>query len=41
LPEDRALEKRLRSLAYARGFAAQDHQLEIRGLCSSCVLSKN
>jgi len=36
LPEDKLLEKKLHSLAIAQGFSPQDHQLEIRGLCSAC-----
>lgn len=36
LPEDQQLEKRLHELARAQHFQAQDHQLEIGGLCQSC-----
>jgi len=36
LIEDSKLENRLRSLAQAANFLPQDHQLEIRGLCSNC-----
>lgn len=36
LPEDHALESRLKSLAKTLNFEAQDHQLEIRGLCQNC-----
>lgn len=36
LAEDMELENRLQVLADAQNFAAQDHQIEIRGLCSSC-----
>lgn len=36
IDEDTALEKRMRQLAEAQGFKAQDHQLEIRGLCKAC-----
>lgn len=38
LPEDPALERRLQALAAQYNFTAQDHQLEIRGLCSHCRL---
>jgi Fur family ferric uptake transcriptional regulator len=34
--ESSILEKQLNSLASAKGFQAQDHQLEIRGLCKTC-----
>ena len=36
LPEDQQLESRLQQLARTRGFAPQDHQIEIRGLCQNC-----
>ncbi|HVU59275.1 MAG TPA: Fur family transcriptional regulator [Candidatus Saccharimonadales bacterium] len=36
LPEDSVIEARLHALAHARQFLAQDHQLEIRGLCADC-----
>ncbi|HSW36967.1 MAG TPA: Fur family transcriptional regulator [Candidatus Saccharimonadales bacterium] len=36
LPEDAELESRLHKLAKSKNFAAQDHQLEIRGLCQNC-----
>ena len=36
LAEDSELELRLLALASGHGFTAQDHQLEIRGLCSAC-----
>lgn len=36
LPEDIIVEDRLIRLATSRGFVAQDHQLEIRGLCKEC-----
>jgi Fe2+ or Zn2+ uptake regulation protein len=36
LPEDDILEARLQTLAQAANFQAQDHQLEIRGLCQNC-----
>ena len=36
LEEDNELERRLLSLADGLGFTAQDHQLEIRGLCRAC-----
>ena len=36
LPEDTIIERRLLSLAKAQGFQAQDHQIEIRGLCADC-----
>jgi Fur family transcriptional regulator, ferric uptake regulator len=36
LPEDRALEERLRLLAAGQRFRMQDHQLEIQGLCDNC-----
>jgi Fur family ferric uptake transcriptional regulator len=36
LQEDPNLEKRLIELAKAHNFAAQDHQLEIRGFCQAC-----
>lgn len=36
LAEDSELERRLLSLADGFGFTAQDHQLEIRGLCQAC-----
>lgn len=36
LPEDALLEKQLDRLARRHDFAAQDHQLEIRGHCASC-----
>ena|SRR5882757_6382807 len=36
LPEDANLEKRLLQLAGSQNFEAQNHQLEIRGLCVDC-----
>lgn len=36
LPEDQALESRLKLLAAAEGFTMQDHQVEIQGVCSNC-----
>lgn len=36
LPEDNELEARLLSFAEKHNFTAQDHQLEIRGLCAQC-----
>lgn len=36
LPEDEVLETRLVELAQGQGFAPQDHQLEVRGLCADC-----
>lgn len=36
LPENADLEAALLALATSRGFSAQDHQLEIRGLCGDC-----
>ena len=36
LPEDTILEERLKQLAANLSFVPQDHQLEIRGLCSVC-----
>lgn len=36
LVEDAELETRLLALAAANNFQANDHQLEIRGLCSAC-----
>jgi Fe2+ or Zn2+ uptake regulation protein len=36
LPEDMVLERRLRAMARRQHFLAQDHQLEIRGLCATC-----
>ena len=36
LPDDAVLEKRLAVLAAGHNFIAQDHQLEIRGLCKTC-----
>jgi len=38
LPEDDVLEARLHTLAAAKRFQPQDHQLEIRGLCVDCQL---
>ena len=38
LPEDAVLEKRLATLARAQGVVAQDHQVEIRGLCERCKI---
>jgi Fur family ferric uptake transcriptional regulator len=40
LPKDDDLEKRLHALAAAQKFEPQDHQLEIRGLCYNCQLSR-
>jgi Fur family ferric uptake transcriptional regulator len=37
LPEDSQLEKRLHSLAQAQNFTMQGHQLEIQGVCQSCL----
>ena len=36
LSEDTFLEQRLHELAAAQNFQPTDHQIEIRGLCSSC-----
>ncbi len=36
MPEDPALENRLKAAAKAKGFLPQDHQVEIRGLCANC-----
>ncbi|HEY4161244.1 MAG TPA: Fur family transcriptional regulator [Candidatus Saccharimonadales bacterium] len=36
LPEDAALEARLRRLAAAHNFALQSHQIELSGLCQDC-----
>lgn len=36
IPEDQILEERMHSLAANEGFQADDHQIEIRGLCKSC-----
>ena len=36
LPDDSLLEKRLHDLATSHDFVAQDHQVEIRGLCTDC-----
>jgi Fur family ferric uptake transcriptional regulator len=36
LHEDDELEQRLQALALAHDFTAQDHQLEIRGVCADC-----
>ncbi len=36
LSEDQTLEDRLLELARLHSFAAQDHQIEIRGLCKQC-----
>jgi Fur family ferric uptake transcriptional regulator len=36
LHEDSALEDRLLEVARTHHFAAQDHQLEIRGICAAC-----
>ncbi|HEY1835578.1 MAG TPA: Fur family transcriptional regulator [Candidatus Saccharimonadales bacterium] len=41
IDEDPALEKRMRLLAKTNGFLPQDHQLEIRGLCSLCKAGKS
>ncbi len=38
LQADHTLEARLQALAVANNFVAQDHQIEIRGLCSDCTL---
>jgi Fur family transcriptional regulator, ferric uptake regulator len=38
LPEDALLEKQLTKLARLHNFDAQDHQLEIRGVCIKCRL---
>jgi Fur family ferric uptake transcriptional regulator len=40
LPEDDELESRLRQLSRGLQFTPQDHQIEIRGLCSNCALPK-
>jgi Fe2+ or Zn2+ uptake regulation protein len=40
LPEDPELEKRLQSLFQASGFAAEDHTLEVRGVCRNCRVNK-
>jgi Fur family ferric uptake transcriptional regulator len=37
LPSDEKLEQRLRQLARQQNFQMQGHQLEIQGLCSTCV----
>jgi Fur family ferric uptake transcriptional regulator len=39
LPEDKPLENRLLALAKSHGFQAQDHQVEIRGLCANCQIA--
>jgi Fur family ferric uptake transcriptional regulator len=39
LPEDPALEKRLRNLAARRSFTLQSHQIELTGTCESCQQS--
>jgi Fur family ferric uptake transcriptional regulator len=36
ITEDVGIERRILALAKAQGFAPQDHQLEIRGLCADC-----
>lgn len=36
LPEDATLEKQLDRLTQRHNFDAQDHQLEIRGVCALC-----
>lgn len=36
LPEDSALEKRLRHLAARRNFTLTSHQIELTGLCETC-----
>ena len=36
IPEDPLLEDRLHELSKSLHFEAQDHQIEIRGLCRSC-----
>lgn len=36
LPEDAALETRLKYLAGKAGFQMRDHQLEIQGVCAHC-----
>ena len=37
LPEDSLLEERLTELAHAQGYEPQDHQIEVRGICSDCA----
>jgi Fe2+ or Zn2+ uptake regulation protein len=39
--EDKTLEAKLREIAESQNFLAQDHQIEIRGLCSVCRLNQN
>jgi len=39
LPEDSQLEERLAALAATQNFAMQGHQLEIQGVCQSCMPS--
>lgn len=36
LPEDEALEKRLRLIAAKAGFAVERHQVELQGYCTYC-----
>lgn len=36
LPEDPALERRLRDLAKRRNFTLQSHQIELTGTCEAC-----
>jgi len=36
LPENNSLEEQINKLAKSKNFKQTDHQLEIRGLCSSC-----
>ncbi|MDB5181245.1 MAG: transcriptional regulator, Fur family transcriptional regulator, ferric uptake regulator [Candidatus Saccharibacteria bacterium] len=36
MPEDTVLEERLQALAANISFSAQDHQIEIRGICANC-----
>lgn len=40
LPEDELLESRLHQLAEAMQFTAKDHQIELRGTCSTCKARK-
>jgi Fur family ferric uptake transcriptional regulator len=40
LPEDELLETRLRELAKLHHFAAENHQIEIRGLCRTCTQAR-
>jgi len=41
LPENEMLEQKIQFLALTNGFVIQDHQLEIRGLCTKCHKAKD